>query len=148
ADLTEHVHLVGGESGAVVLAHGLDHVIDQPLDLWRADLARRHRRRRLPQHRMSEASDLQDGHGVLSGRIVAYGPSSPSAPPARVSPSNLVEIEQLVGGEVGLAAHHRAPGLTHASIWERSGAARRPRDSAAGRPRRAPGTRGRDTPPG
>src|ERR1700730_1384900 len=38
ADLLEDMHLRGGQPRAVVLAHGLDQVLDEPLDLGRPDL--------------------------------------------------------------------------------------------------------------
>jgi len=36
-DLLEGVHLGRRQAGAVVLAHRLDHVVDQPLDRGRSD---------------------------------------------------------------------------------------------------------------
>ena len=53
ANLLELVHLGGREPRAVVLAHGLDHVVDQALDLGRPDLRDRNRRRDLAKHGMS-----------------------------------------------------------------------------------------------
>src|SRR5262249_9175638 len=115
ADLLGNVHLGGREPSAAVLAHGLDHVVDQPLDLARPDFLDRNRRRHFPQHRMPEPGDLQDGH-VLSPAAGLYhtGPGA-SAPPAFHAP------------------------LMPASTWTRTGAARTPRDTAAGRPRPTPG---------
>src|SRR5574342_369253 len=62
ADPLEDVHLRGGEARAVVLAHGLDHVVDEPLRVGRPYLADGHRQRLLPQYGVSQARDLQDGH--------------------------------------------------------------------------------------
>src|SRR5262245_29703365 len=75
ADLLERVHLRRGEAGPVVLAHGLDHVVDEPLSLRRPDLLHGNERRLLAQHRVAETGDLQNSHvtRVLRTRIVARG---------------------------------------------------------------------------
>ena len=61
-DLDEGVDLVGGEPRAVVLAHGLHHVVDQPLDLGGADRLERDRLRFLTKHRVPETRHLQNRH--------------------------------------------------------------------------------------
>jgi hypothetical protein len=58
------VDLVGGQAGPVVLAHRLDHVVDEPLDVGGADPLRRKRVGRLAQNGMPEPRDLQNGHDV------------------------------------------------------------------------------------
>src|SRR5882762_3952719 len=63
-DLPRHVHLVGGQPGAVVLVHGLDHVVDQLLDGSRADIGGRHGLGGLAKHGMTEPRDLQNRHNV------------------------------------------------------------------------------------
>jgi hypothetical protein len=67
------VHLRRGQAGAVVLVHGLEHVVDEPLDVRGRDGLGRHGLGDLPQHWMTQARDLQDGHGFVSqiGRGVA-----------------------------------------------------------------------------
>src|SRR6185503_19697914 len=56
--------------------HGIDHVVDQTLDLGRADGRNGYRPRLLTKYRMPEPRDLQDGHDAqncsmgLSGRNV------------------------------------------------------------------------------
>src|SRR5262249_5405685 len=62
ADLLQHVHLRCGQTGPVVLAHGLHEVVDEPLRLGRADVVEGHGQRGLAQHGMSEASHLEYGH--------------------------------------------------------------------------------------
>src|SRR5712671_642849 len=80
ADLLELVHLGSGEPGSVVLAHGLDHVVDQALGPGRADLLDRNGRRELAKYRVSETRDLQDGHGVPSRSDCSTGPRARSTP--------------------------------------------------------------------
>src|SRR2546425_9948973 len=63
-DLSRGVPLIRGEARAVVLAHGLDHVVDEPLDLRRTDLVPRDGFRHLAEDGMAEARDFQDRHGV------------------------------------------------------------------------------------
>jgi hypothetical protein len=62
------VHLRGGEARAVVLGHRLQHVVDQVLDLGRADALRRYRLGDPAEHGMPEAGDLEHGHVFLSPR--------------------------------------------------------------------------------
>jgi len=62
ADLLERVHLVRGEPGAVVLAHGLDQVVDESLGIPRADLVQGERLCLLAKDRVTEACDFQDRH--------------------------------------------------------------------------------------
>src|SRR3989449_3368749 len=61
-DLGQLVHLVAGQAGPVVLVHGLDHVVDEPLEGRRADRLDGHRLRLHAQHRMPQPGDFQDGH--------------------------------------------------------------------------------------
>jgi protein-S-isoprenylcysteine O-methyltransferase Ste14 len=60
------VHLGRRQPGAVVLRHGLEHIVDELLDLGRADSFGRDRLGDLPQHRMAETRNLQDGHAFVS----------------------------------------------------------------------------------
>ena len=64
-DLLRHVHLRGGQAGAVVFIHGLDHVVDELLYLRRRDLIRRHRLGDLPQHRVPQSSYLENQCALL-----------------------------------------------------------------------------------
>ena len=56
------VHLRGGQADAVVLAHRVDQIVDQSLDLRRFEFGTVERARPLAQDGMSQARDLQDGH--------------------------------------------------------------------------------------
>ena len=60
-----HVDLRRGEADALVLVHGLDHVVDEPLDVGRADGLLRHGAGGGADDGVSDARDLQDGHGIL-----------------------------------------------------------------------------------
>jgi hypothetical protein len=77
------VHLRRGEAGAVVVVHGFEHVVDQALDVGRADPLGRHRLGYLPEYRMSQMRDLQDGHGPFLSQIAPGGASAFAAAPAR-----------------------------------------------------------------
>ena len=56
------VHLRRREADAVVLGHGVDHVVDQLLDDRAPDLGLLERPRFRAQHRMPHARDLQNRH--------------------------------------------------------------------------------------
>src|SRR5947209_4403990 len=56
------VHLRRGETHAAVLAHRVDHVVDQPLDRRALELGFLERTRFRAQHRMPHARDFQNGH--------------------------------------------------------------------------------------
>ena len=124
AHLLRHVHLVGGEAGAVVLAHGLDHVVDEALDLRPS-----RSRRRPPGPPPSAAPGGRAGRPSESpcrplprGRIVARRPPAPAGPGATAARALTTISARIRGG-----------GTT--------------RGSAAGRPRPARGTRGPGTRP-
>ncbi len=66
-DLEQRVHLWCGEAGAVVLAHGLDHVVDEALDLRGADaLQAAPGCADLAQDRMPQPGDLENRHNSKS----------------------------------------------------------------------------------
>src|SRR5262249_24945134 len=111
---------------AVVLAHGLDHVVDQPLDVRRPDLLDGDRLRHFAEDRVSEPCDLEDGHR-LSLR-----------PNCTIATSLVLEWRPA-----GNARPKRS--LTSSPTSIRSGEARTPRGSGARRPRPARDTRGRGT---
>jgi hypothetical protein len=54
------VHLVGGDAGAVGVAHRVDEVVDQPLQLRRCELRGRDRTGLPAQHGMTDRGDLAD----------------------------------------------------------------------------------------
>ena len=58
------VHLVGGQAGAVGVAHRVDHVVDEPLHLRRRQLVGRQLAGPLPEHRVPHGGDLADGHAM------------------------------------------------------------------------------------
>ena len=60
-----------GQAGPRGVFHGLDHVLDQAVDLRRARV--RDRRRPLPQNRVPHARDFENGHGVYYGTAVPAG---------------------------------------------------------------------------
>src|SRR5262245_20516244 len=64
-DLLECMHLGGREPGAVVLAHRLDHVVDQPLNGRRPERRGIDALRDLAKHGMAETRDFQDRHDSL-----------------------------------------------------------------------------------
>src|SRR5438445_3852277 len=89
-DLLERVNLVGRQSGSVVLAHRLDHVVDEFLRRVGPDLFGRERLSLLPKNGMSEAGNLQDGHDArnCSTRIrVGLAPYLVSTRPTRWTPA-------------------------------------------------------------
>ncbi len=120
ADLLQHVHLGGGETGAVVLTHRLDHVVDEALGLRGADLPAGHGRRDLTKHRMSEACDFQDGHDGSSSR--------PNC-------STAIRSARRRPGPPPSADRRAAAGTT-----DRAGCGRRARGSVPGCGRRSPRT--------
>ena len=65
-DRDEHaprfVHLRRRQADARILVHRLDHVIDELLELRRADLVLVDRARRLSKHRVTHAGHFQNGH--------------------------------------------------------------------------------------
>ncbi len=62
-DLKSAVHLRRRQPDAVVLPHGLDHIVDQALDVRRLDVL--HRLGGDPQNRVAQVGDFQDGHGLI-----------------------------------------------------------------------------------
>src|SRR6058998_2106224 len=65
-DLLGRVYLVRRQPGPVVLAHRLHHVVDESLDLRRANGPGVDGRGDLPQHGMPETRDLQNRHDSLN----------------------------------------------------------------------------------
>ena len=61
-DAQAFVYLRRGEADAVILVHGVDHVIDQFLDRRLLELGGFEFSGPRSQHRMPHAGDLQDGH--------------------------------------------------------------------------------------
>ena len=88
ADLLERVHLGRGEAGAIVLAHGLDHVVDEALGVRGPDLLRGDGLGELSQDRVAEARDFQDGHVslLLRDRIVTRKSGAAPCRRAAVTP--------------------------------------------------------------
>src|SRR5262249_3406697 len=81
-DLQERVDLIRGQPRAVVLAHGLDHVVDQPLHVRRPDGLDGDRLRSLAQHGMSEARHLQDRHDAHNCSMWSQHPGRGHVTPA------------------------------------------------------------------
>jgi hypothetical protein len=54
------MHLRRGQTGAIILVHGFNHIVDKLLDGWSQDLIRRHWfRHLLAQHRMPQTGNFE-----------------------------------------------------------------------------------------
>src|SRR5262245_18839816 len=120
-DLPGNVDLVGGESRSVVLAHRLDHVVDELLRRGGPNLFWRERLRLLTQDGMPEPRDLQNRHdlgncsmqveGAIGARLFcldAANPANPRGEPPCIGVEEALELLPLLEHDGRLQFVHGA----------------------------------------